>query len=277
MRFSFCNEGFGSRPWASVCAAIAGAGYDGVEVAPFALAEDVRSVSGRQRADLRKTAHGAGLEVVGLHWLLVKPEGLHIAHPDRAVRAATRDYLCHLADFCADLGGKVMVFGSPRQRGGTAGATAAQAWEWGKETFSGVLPTLADRGVTLCIEPLARALADPSKDTDFLNTAAEARRFIQDINHPRVRLILDVRSMSSESRPIPELLRENADLLAHVHVNDKNDQAPGFGETDFRPILRALREIEYDGYVSVEPFEFAVSAEEVAQRSYRYLEGCSTP
>ncbi len=274
MRFSFCNEGFGSRPWASVCGAIAQGGYQGVEVAPFIFADDVRSVSGHQRNELRTAAHDAGLQVVGLHWLLVKPEGLHIAHPDRSVRGATRDYLRRLTDFCGDLGGKIMVFGSPRQRGGTAGATPEQAWEWAKETFGGVLSTLSERGVTLCIEPLASVPGDTSKDADFINTAGEARRLVEEIGHPSFRLMLDARSASYESSPIPDLLRENFDLLAHVHANDRNDQAPGFGDVDFRPILRTLRELKYDGWVSVEPFKFEQDIDTIARQSYRYLQEC---
>lgn len=274
MRFAFCNEGFGDRPWPVQCKALAEIGYDAVEIAPYTLADDVRAVPAEKRKELRRAAEDAGLGVVGLHWLLVKPAGLHIAHPDTSVRNRTSDYLRALADFCADLGGAVMVFGSPRQRGGSAGASPEQAWEWAKGTFSGVLPTLAARNVTLCIEPLARTEADASKDTDFLNTAAEARCFVEEMNHPKVRLILDARSMSSESRPIPELLRENADLLAHVHANDKNGQAPGFGDVDFRPILAALEDIGYTGYVSSEPFEFPTDIETIARRALEYLRSC---
>ncbi len=143
MRFAFCNEGFGDRPWSGQCATIAQAGYDAVEIAPYTLADDVRSLSPQARVELRRAAGDAGLDVVGLHWLLVKPEGLHISHPDAAVRARTADYLRHLADFCGDLGGAVMVFGSPRQRGGSAGAGEQDAWRWAVETFTEVLPTLS--------------------------------------------------------------------------------------------------------------------------------------
>ncbi len=274
MRFAFCNEGFGDKPWQAVCRSIAQAGYDGVEIAPYIFADDVRLIGGRARADIKRAAHDAGLEIVGLHWLLVKPEGMHISHPEESVRKATRDYLRSLTEFCAELGGKVMVFGSPRQRGGTAGATPEQAWQWAKETFGGVLPTLAECGVTLCIEPLAPAPDDPKKHADFINTAAEARKLVEELGHPNFRLLLDVRSMSSESISIPELIKQNADILAHVHANDPNDQAPGYGEVDFRPILQALREVKYSGYVSAEPFQFSEDVEVVAQKALRYLEEC---
>ncbi|UCC68737.1 MAG: sugar phosphate isomerase/epimerase [Armatimonadota bacterium] len=268
MRFAFCNEGFGDRPWSAVCSAIAKAGYDGVEIAPFTLAETVRDIPARERADIRAAAHDAGLEIVGLHWLLVKPEGLHVSHPDSKVRARTRDYLCHLADFCADLGGEIMVFGSPRQRGRVDDASSDDTWRWAAETFCGALPTAAERGVTLCIEALG------TDETDFVTTAADARRLVDEIGHPSFRLILDVKAMSSEDVPIPDIIRQQRDVLAHVHANDRNGQGPGFGDTDFHSILKALSEMSYDGYISVEPFEFLPDVDTVARRCIRYLREC---
>jgi len=268
MRFAFCNEGFEDTPWPAVCSTLGEAGYSGVELAPFTLADHVQDLSARARADIRAAAREAGVEIVGLHWLLVKPEGLHVSHPDAAVRGRTRDYLRHLVDFCADLGGKIMVFGSPAQRGAAEGASREDAWQWTLATFRGVLPVLADRGVTLCIEPLG------PNETGFVNTAAEGRRMVDELDDPNFRLMLDVKAMSTEGEAIPDIIRGQAEALAHVHANDANMQGPGFGEVDFRPILQTLREIRYQGYVSVEPFEFVPDAQTVARRSISYLHEC---
>jgi sugar phosphate isomerase/epimerase len=268
MHFSFCNEGFGDRPWPATCSALAEAGYDGVEIAPFTFADSVQELSPRQRGEIRDAAQDAGLQIVGLHWLLVKPEGLHVSHTDASVRGRTRDYLCHLVDFCGDLGGRIMVFGSPGQRGRVGDASAEQAWQWAAETLTSVMPTAEERGVTLCIEPLG------PDETDFANTAEDGRRLVEKIGHPNFRLMLDVKAMCTEGRPLGEIIRNSRDQLAHVHANDENRQGPGFGDVDFAPILKALREIRYDGYVSVEPFEFDPDAETVARRSLRYLQEC---
>lgn len=271
MRFAFCNEGFEGRAWGGVCTAIARAGYDGVEVAPFTFASSVLEVPRGRRAEIHSSARAAGLDVVGLHWLFARTEGLHVGHPDAAVRGRTRDYLCHLADFCADVGGATMVFGSPQQRGPVGEASAEDTWRWAAETIAGACATLSARRVTLCIEPLA-----PDEAT-FITTAAEARRLVDQLAHPNVRLILDVKAMSAETDPIADLIHRHAAVLAHVHANDANRQGPGFGDTDFRPILAALRETGYDGVVSVEPFEFRPDPDTVARRSIRYLRECSEP
>ncbi len=268
MRFAFCNEGFGDRPWPAVCSVLAEAGYDGVEIAPFTFADSVQLISPAQRADIREAARQAGLEIAGLHWLLAAPEGMHLSHPDASVRSRTTDYIRHLADFCADLGGTVMVLGSPRQRGRVGDTPAEQTWRWAADTIAGALPTAQERGVTLCIEPLG------PQETDFVNSAREARRLIEELRHPRFRLMLDVKAMCTEDRPPAAIIRENEDILAHVHANDENRQGPGFGEVDFAPILEALRDLHYTGYVSVEPFEFRPDAEAVARRSLEYLRQC---
>jgi len=265
MKFAICNEIFTGWQWPAVCAFVKEVGYHGIEIAPFTFAERITDISSAQRIEIRRNAEDSGLNIVGLHWLLAKPEGLCINHPDGTVRRKTADYLMALADFCADLGGKVMVFGSPKQRNVHPGLSSEQAWQLALETFRLVLPHLERQQITLCLEPLA------PQETNFITTAREARELIQEISHPNFRLHLDVKAMSSEGRPIPEIVKENADLLGHFHANDPNLGGPGFGEVDFAPILAALREIGYPGYVSVEVFDFTPGAETIARESLRYL------
>ena len=84
---------------------------------------------------MREAAARNGIEIAGIHWVLVKPEGLYINHPDRSLRERTAKYFCDLVDFCADLGGKVMVVGSPKQRNVLPGVSREQAWDWAAATF----------------------------------------------------------------------------------------------------------------------------------------------
>jgi sugar phosphate isomerase/epimerase len=266
VKFAICNELFENWPWERTCEFVGGIGYDGIEVAPFTLAPSVTDVSSRRRAALRRVAEEAKLEVVGLHWLLVSPKGLYINTPDDALRARTAQYLADLVDFCADLGGRVMVLGSPKQRNIAEGLTYEQAWGLMKEALRPALARAAARGVTICPEALA------PQETSFLNTAAEVRRLVQDAGHPNLKMMLDVKAMSSEGRPIADIIRDNGDLLAHVHANDANMRGPGFGDTDFGPIAQALRDVGYEGFVSVEVFDFKPDPETIATQSLRYLE-----
>src|SRR4051794_27837831 len=113
MKYAICNETFEGWDHAKVCRSAAELGYTGLEVAPFTLAPRVTDVTADQRKKLRAEAENAGLQIIGLHWLLAKTEGLMLTSPDAGVRQRTADYLVELAKCCRDLGGDLMVFGSP--------------------------------------------------------------------------------------------------------------------------------------------------------------------
>jgi D-psicose/D-tagatose/L-ribulose 3-epimerase len=264
MRFAICNETFGDWSWERTCRFVAESGYQGIEIAPFTFAGSVTDVSAEQRKEIRQIAHDAGLEIVGLHWLLASPKGLHIHTRDAALRQRTVDYLRALVDFAGDVGARVMIFGSPAQRRLEAGDRQG-AWERTQDSYRQVLPTLAERKVLLCQESL------PAPEADFIMTAAEAAQMVREIDHPNFRLMLDVKSMCSEERTPAELIREYAPLVEHFHANDANRRGPGFGDTDFRPIAAALHETGYQGYVSVEVFDYTPDPETIAGESIRYL------
>jgi sugar phosphate isomerase/epimerase len=240
-------------------------GYDGVEIAPFTICERVEDVLPRERRQIAEDASSFGLDVVGLHWLLVKPEGLYINHPDDNIRGKTLRYMQELIRFCGDIGGKVMVIGSPKQRNVIEGITYEKAWELAKEVFSECIPVAAENGVVLCFEPLSAA------ETDFINTAGEASRLAAELDSPNFRIILDVKAMSSEGGDIPGIIRRSKGMVAHVHANDANRRGPGFGDTDFVPVAQALGDIGYEGYVSVEVFDFSPDPKTIASKSIEYL------
>jgi sugar phosphate isomerase/epimerase len=213
----------------------------------------------------------AGLETIGLHWLLAKTEGFYLTSPDAAVRRSTIDYLKALAEATRDLGGSLMVLGSPKQRDLLPGVTFDQAATYAIEVLEGILPALDSAGVDLCLEPLA-----PS-ETNFLNTCAQAMAMIDRVGHPRLRLHMDVKAQSSETgTTVPNLIRRYAPQAGHFHAQDVNLRGPGMGEVDFGPIMAALVAAGYDRWVSVEVFDFSPGAEETARRSFACLKSLLT-
>ena len=265
MNFAICNEIF--RDWRieDTLAYAAKLGYCGLEIAPFTLANSVTDIAPSERHRIREAAARNEIQIAGIHWVLVKPEGLYINHPESSIRARTARYFCDLVDFCADLGGKVMVVGSPKQRNVLSGVSREQATEWALETLRSAVAQAEQRQVMICFESLAPA------ETNFINTAAQALEFVQRLPSPAFKIILDVKAMTSEAKSIPQIIRESWPHFAHFHANDKNLKGPGFGEIDFRPIAVALREVGYDGFVSVEVFNFDDGAEAIASRSLEYL------
>jgi len=265
MKFAICNEIFQGWKLEDVLKYAARIGYGGVEIAPFTLANSVNDISRQERQRLRDAASAADTAIAGIHWLLVKPEGLYLNHTDTAIRAKTTTYFVDLVRFCADLGGKIMVVGSPKQRNILPGVSPEQAADWALETLREPVKRAEDKQVTICFEPLAPA------ETNFINTAADAIRFVQRLPSPAFKIILDVKAMSFETKPIPQIIDESWPHFAHFHANDKNLKGPGFGDVDFRPIAAALKKKNYNGFVSVEVFKFEEGPEAIATRSLEYL------
>ncbi|MCL4179773.1 MAG: sugar phosphate isomerase/epimerase [Verrucomicrobia bacterium] len=265
MRFAICNEIFQGWTPADTFSYAAKTGYDAVEIAPFTLAKLVTDITLAERARLREQAARAGVAISGIHWVLVQAEGMYLNHPEVAVRNRTSRYFVDLVDFCADLGGRVIVVGSPKQRNIMEGVAPDQAWQWATTTFRDAVKQAEDRGVTICFEPLAPV------ETNFINTAAEAIRFVRQFNSRSMKIILDVKAMCSEAVPIPQIIRESWPEFAYFHANDLNLKGPGFGEVDFVPIAAALKEVGYEGYVSVEVFKFDEGPEVIATQSLGYL------
>jgi sugar phosphate isomerase/epimerase len=268
MRYAICNETFEGWDHARVCRLVGSLGYQGLEIAPFTLAARITDVTPERRRELRRVAEDCGLALIGLHWLLAKTEGLQLTSPDAGVRRRTAAYLGELGRCCADLGGDVLVFGSPAQRRIPGGTSREQATAWAVETFRLAAPSLEDARVRLCLEPLS------PPEADFINTAAEGVEVIDRVGSPAFCLHLDVKAMSTESAPATELIRRHAARMGHFHANDSNRRGPGFGATDFVAIFQALCEVNYQGWVSVEVFDYSPDPETIARESIRYMREC---
>ena len=265
MKFAMCNEFCEGWDLDAVFALARDTGYDGVEIAPFTLADHVADISSGRRAEIRDIADRHGLAVVGLHWLLISPEGMYVNHPDAGIRDKTQAYFRDLIEFCADIGGDRMIIGSPKQRNVTDGDSYEAVWDRTVEFYRGLLGPASDRGVTLCIEPLAR------EETNFLNTAADGIRMIEEIGHENFRLILDCKAMADEDKAIPDIIRDSAAHLHHFHVNDDSKSYPGTGTLDFPAIMHALSEVDYTDWVSLEVFDFTPGAEKIAREGLAHV------
>lgn len=268
MKFAICNETFQEWPFDKAFAFARECGYTGIEFAPFTINKDVRQISPAKRDEVRGQAEEAGLEVVGLHWLLAFTEGFYVTTPDAEVRRNTSEYMGELARLCRDLGGNVLVLGSPMQRNLLPGVSHDEAMEYAADTLRGAIPFIEECDVVLAVEPLG------PEEGDFLRTAELGVKLIEMVDSPRCRLHLDVKAMSTEDKPIDAIIRDNANLLQHFHANDPNRRGPGMGEVDFKPILAALQEIDYRGWVSVEVFDYEPGIETLARESIENMKAC---
>ena len=270
MKIALCNEVLAELPLARQCEVAATLGYDGLEIAPFTLAEAPERITSAEAGAIRRTVESFGLRVTGLHWLLVKPAGLSLTGPDAALRARTLDVMRRLTALCAELGGSVLVHGSPKQRAVAAGDSPETALERLRDGLARIAEVAGAHGVTYCIEPLART------ETRLVNTVEEAAALVRAIDHPNLRTMIDCSAAgATEAVPVAELIDRwlPSGLVAHIQVNDPNRRAPGQGAMRFAPILAALARNRYRGVVSVEPFDYVPDGIGSAAFAIAYLRG----
>jgi sugar phosphate isomerase/epimerase len=270
MRLSLCNEVLGGMEFPAQCDYAAAVGYDGLEVAPFTLSDQPHLIGAGERQKLRRAAADAGIAVTGLHWLLVKPAGLSITSDDAGIRGQTVEVMKRLIALCADLGGRVLVHGSPAQRPIPAGSDARAALNRARDCWAIAGAEAVKSGVTYCIEPLA------PRETPLINTVAEAAALVREIGSPGLRTMLDCSAAgAAEAQPVAAVLERwlPTGLIAHVQLNDRNRRGPGQGEDRFAPILQMLQRHHYAGDLAVEPFDYVPDGPACAARAAGYVRG----
>ena len=269
-RFTLCNEVVAHLPFERQCALAAALGYDGLEIAPFTLSDDPASLSSSQRADFRRAAESEGIAITGLHWLLNVPVGLSLTSDDPDIHRRTGDHMAAMVDLCADLGGTIIVHGSPKQRALTDAATPGRA----RDNALSLLRKASERAqgadVVYCIEPLSPAM------TGFVTNVGEALEIVDEIDIPALGTMIDtLAAWGGESEEPAALIRRNmpSGRIRHIHLNDDNMRAPGQGKRRFAPILQALADTGYNGVIGIEPFDYHPDGSAAAARAIGYLRG----
>ena len=267
-KYAMCNESMAKLSWAEQCRIVGDAGYEGIEVAAFTLVkEGVQEISPARRKEMVSPMRDAGIECTGLHWLLAPPpKGLHITTPDAAVRRKTVAYLDELIDFCGDLDGHYMIFGSPKQRN-TRGISVEEANRYFAEGLARVADHAQQRDVMILIEHLG------SGATDVVNTLAEASELAKEVNHPAIQIMFDFHNTDDETEPFDVLLKKYYEYIHYIHVQEMDGKHLGTGTAvdDFVKAFQTLKDLGYDGWISLEVFDFSPGGKRIAEESMRTL------
>ena len=213
-------------------------GFDAVEIFP-ASAEETDAAEVRRLCDvhgLRVAAFGTGAGWLRHH--------LRLTDPDAGVRRRAIDFMARIIDLAGTFGAPA-ILGS--MQGRAEGPIArGQALEWLAAALEELGPRAEGQGVPLLYEFLNRY------ETNLCNTTSDALEFLGSLRTSGVRLLCDLFHMSIEEIDIPSALRQAGARLGHVHFADSNRRAAGMGHTAFEPIVAALREIDFTGYLSAE-------------------------
>jgi D-psicose/D-tagatose/L-ribulose 3-epimerase len=139
-------------------------------------------------------------------------------------------------------------------------------WKRAVESYQALAPAFARHGVTLAIEPLNRF------ETFFLNTAADGAALCAEVNHPNIGLLIDTFHANIEEKNVAAAYRTAGPWLKHVHTCENDRGTPGTGHVDWPGVFEALRAVNYDAWLTIESFGFALGGISAAASIWRDIE-----
>jgi len=270
MKLTLCNEVIRELSFVDQCRLAAALGFNGLEVAPFTLSETPAEISKEKRKELRQIAISEGIVITGLHWLMNVPDGLSITSDNPAIAARTRKHMLDMVELCHDLGGSILVHGSPANRKLTDASDENIAKETAFAHFQSVGKAAEAAGVVYCIEALS-----PSA-TNFITHVAEAIEIVKRANSPGLATMLDTNAAWNGETEAPEKVLARylpSGHIRHIHFNDTNKRGPGQGGHGFAAIVNTLVACEYNGLIGIEPFDYHPDGPTSAARAIGYVRG----
>lgn len=229
----------------------------GIEIAPTLLWKNSPRVSKKEREDARKILDDCGITASGFQSLVYnRPELQLFGSP--SIREMLERQIKDLIELCHGIGGRILVFGAGKNRK-KGNLSFDEALSSAATFFYRIAQECKEAGISFCIEPLSSEY-----DCDFVNTADEGARLVNLVNHPNFRLLLDTGSMTMNEESCPDMIIRYADILGHMHINDPYLSAPGQRGVDHASFARALRQIDYRGWLSLEFLLKGPSLEEEA-------------
>lgn len=266
-KFAISNIALSAFDHAEELGALAALGYSGLEVAPSRRWKETwQGLSVAAVNAYRHDIENAGLRVIGLHSLLFDHPELTLFGDDEAA-SKTLDFMVHLSGVCRDLGGKTLIWGGGRKRGGIP---LDIAFERAEVFMHKLADRIADHGTCFCFEPLG------PNDADFINRLEDAKRIVDAVDHPALQLQLDAKALVENNEATIETFQAAAAALVHFHANEPGLGVLGSsGKIDHNALGSMLRTVGYTGYVSAEqrmisddPVADAARSIQVLQTSY---------
>lgn len=267
MKRSLCNELFGSIHFWKQCEITQKSGLEGIEIAPFTIADESYRFPSSLASSLKRTLDDYGLGFAGLHWLLTKPDGLLLTSKDKEKRQEAVGFLVRLAEFSDRMGGGVLTLGGPKQRYAADGVTVEDAICYLNEDFIQFGERTQGFVSRLAIEALS------GDQTDVVNTFEEGRKVLIGADGSRVTSMFDFHNTTEEKDSWDALIRKNMDIISHVHVNRMDGSCPGEGEVEqYRPAFQTLEALGYQGWYSLEDFSSPKNPLAIGMQFRRFME-----
>ena len=222
---------------------VADLGFDILEIG----AKPLPDYSPQQIKELKKLAENKGIELTAGYG----PSSEHnIASADISIRKNAKEWYTRLFDVMGQL--DIHIIGGALYSywpiDFTKGVNKEEDWKRGVEGIQTLSPIAAQYDINLCMEVLNRF------ENHVLNSSKEGVAFVNEVSMDNVKVMLDTFHMNIEETSIGAAIRHAGSLLGHFHTGECNRKVPGQGRTNWREIGEALKDIEYNGTVVMEPF-----------------------
>jgi protein FrlC len=242
---------------------IAAIGYDGIEIGAASPHAYPDYITPERRRFIKSVLDDNGIALASMLPAPGGGPGFNVASPLPEERAGAIDQYKKVVKLCADWGGKTVLYVAGWQIFGTE---RAQAWAWTREALTEVSATARDHGVTIAVEPT-------SADSNLIDSADDAIMLMREVGQPNVKLMFDTYHALYRNEVSSDYVYRMGKDLHHVHLADVNRLPPGSGKVDYVALIAALKEVGYDGYLTMEiGFNTrAVEPDDVARRAYDYI------
>lgn len=235
-RYTYNTLVYGHEPIAAGIERIAKLGYTGVELVGEPDQQDEAAI--RSALD----EHG----VVASSIVSIYTPERDIVSSSADIRADAVKYVKGNIDYASRLGAEVVTFTPTACMKIVAEADLDQEWSWAVEAARELSDYAGENGVRLALEPWNRY------ETYLINRTEQALRFLDEVDSPHMGYMVDTFHMSIEERDIADSILKAGSRIAHVHLADSNRAAPGYGHLDFEPIIQAIIDSNYTGWISYE-------------------------
>jgi len=264
MKLSICNEILG-KDLAKAAEVALKVGCEGVELAHFTFCLKPSDLSASKRAEIKEIFSSRGLEICALHWIYASPPGLKLFSKSEEKRKEALKHTLDVIDLAADLGAKVIVVGSPKQREIPSEVSRRTAEEWAVDFFRKAGEYAGDRGVVIALEPL------PAEDTNFINTTEEAVKLAEKILSENVRVMIDLMHVVRSNENLDEILKKYLSWIVHVHIPDVY-----YRPLNLKEAVAKVLKTGYTNYISLEHISPGVSPEESIEKTISFLRELQT-
>jgi sugar phosphate isomerase/epimerase len=263
MRISISNIAWRPEDDTSVAALLAKHGVDAIDVAPGKYFEDFATTSTKDITDVRLWWVDRGVEIVGMQAVLFGTQGLNL-FGEPAVREQMLTYLAHVCRIAQGLGARFLVFGSPRNRD-RSGRDDRSTAKIARDFFRELGGIAADQDTMICLEP-----NPPVYGANFMTDASTTAEVVRAVDHPAIRMQLDVGALTLNGERAAEVLAADADIVAHIHASEPQLKVLGDCGTDHGSVAAAIRERCPDRIVTIEMREDEAAPMESLDRALAF-------